>query len=40
MENNVNDIKDEEIFKDIMFNRDEIRGTDETFFKDENDKNN
>jgi len=40
MENNVNDIKDEEIFKDIMFNRDEIRGTDETFFNDENDKNN
>lgn len=33
-------IEEEEIFKDIKFNRDEIRGTDETFFNDGNDKNN
>ena len=39
MENYVNGINNEDIFKDIIFNRNEIKGTDETFFND-NDKNN
>ena len=35
-----NALKDEDIFNDIIFNKDEIKGTDETFFNNINDKNN
>ena len=42
MKTNLNDLNNEDIniFNEIQFNRDEIKGTDETFFNDENDKNN
>ncbi len=42
MNTNLNDLNNEDIniFNEIQFNRDEIKGTDETFFNDENDKNN
>ena len=41
MKTNLNDLNNEDIniFNEIQFNRDEIKGTDETFFNDENDKN-
>ena len=39
--NGFKDIKnDSDIFNDIDFNRDEIKGTDETFFNEDNNKNN
>lgn len=37
---NLNEIEEEGMFNNIVFNRDEIKGTDETFFNEENDKNN
>ena len=41
MKNNGNNSKDEiDMFKDIEFNRDEIKGADETFFIDQNQQNN
>jgi hypothetical protein len=42
MKTNLNDLNNEDIniFNEIQFNRDEIKGTDETFFNDENDNNN
>ena len=40
MENYVNGINNEDIFKDIIFNRNEIKGTDETFFNEDNNKDN
>ena len=41
MKNYVNGFKDDsDIFNNIDFNRDEIKGTDETFFNEENNKNN
>ena len=40
MRNNENEIVEDEIFNDIKFNRNEIRGTDETFYNDKSGKNN
>ena len=39
MKNNENKIIEDEMFNDIQFNRNEIKGTDETFYNDKNGKN-
>jgi len=42
MNTNINDlnIEDNNLFNDIQFNKDEIKGTDETFFNEQNSQNN
>lgn len=40
MKINLNETEEEGMFNNIVFNRDEIKGTDETFYNEENDKNN